>query len=442
MPDDQSPDATGQFQPSSSPDLGTGAATPQLAPQGGSGPRPILMDLIQGLIKPRMQASAPGQMATPVSRAQTFENFLGNFVYALGQGFANEGHGPGAAMRGAGAAIGAPMNLQAQQRQAQAQREQQQAEAEHSQAQAQLARAQAQPVNVPGIQGKIPAGSIPALLGRERAAEATAQGGIQKQLVANQGQQTVEKMKEGSPLAQAQASHLQAQDDLARAHQDVLMNPNNPTFRQKERDIQARLALAQQNLKLRMQSNDLRAGDMSNKIYQPAMDADVRLATMRDNLQEGLKGDQQAMLSLLTNHIGMTLGLQKGARITKDILKEAESSTPWLAKVQAKFNDEGYLSGATLAPEQMKQMVGLAEKLRPMSWQKARSQSRAIGINMEPDPLPGLDKVPEGPPIAARPSAGGSGGSVRFRANGRIYNIPSSRQREFLSEFPAATQVK
>jgi hypothetical protein len=53
----------------------------------------------------------------PVSRAATFEDFLGNFVSALGKGFANEGHGPGAGFRGAGAAITAPLEQQQQQQQ-------------------------------------------------------------------------------------------------------------------------------------------------------------------------------------------------------------------------------------------------------------------------------------------------------------------------------------
>lgn len=118
-------------------------ATPQLAPQGYQGPRPILMDLIQGLIKPKMQAQ-PGQMARPVSRAATFEDFLGNFVGALGQGFAAAGHGPGAAARGAGAAIGAPLQMQQQQQAFQQQQAQQAAQTQMTQEQAAALPAQRQ----------------------------------------------------------------------------------------------------------------------------------------------------------------------------------------------------------------------------------------------------------------------------------------------------------
>jgi hypothetical protein len=93
--------------------------------------------------------------------------------------------------------------------------------------------------------------------------------------------------------------------------------------------------------------------------YDGAID---RQTTMHENLESALKGDQQAMLSLVANHIGMTLGAQKGARITRAVWDEATSSVPWLQKVEAKFDDRGYLSGVTLAPDQMRQMVALADQ--------------------------------------------------------------------------------
>ncbi len=93
--------------------------------------------------------------------------------------------------------------------------------------------------------------------------------------------------------------------------------------------------------------------------YQAGID---RMTTMDKNLIDAQKGDQQAMLSLVANHIGMTLGAQKGARITRAAFDEAVQSAPWLAKTAAKWSDEGYLSGVTLTPEQMQQMVRLARE--------------------------------------------------------------------------------
>jgi hypothetical protein len=93
--------------------------------------------------------------------------------------------------------------------------------------------------------------------------------------------------------------------------------------------------------------------------YEAAID---RTSTMDQNLANALQGDQQAMLSLVANHIGMTLGAQRGARITRAVWDEAVESTPWLQRVAAKFDERGFLSGVTLAPDQMRQMVRLAHE--------------------------------------------------------------------------------
>jgi hypothetical protein len=89
-------------------------------------------------------------------------------------------------------------------------------------------------------------------------------------------------------------------------------------------------------------------------------DAIDRAAVMDKNLVDVLAGNQQAMLSLLSNHIGMTLGLQKGARITQTAGNEAVATAPWLGRIAAHFGADGYLSGVVLTPEQARQMVDLA----------------------------------------------------------------------------------
>lgn len=93
--------------------------------------------------------------------------------------------------------------------------------------------------------------------------------------------------------------------------------------------------------------------------YEAAID---RTSTMDQNLTNALQGDQQAMLSLVANHIGMTLGAQRGARITRAVWDEAVESTPWLQRAAARFDERGFLSGVTLAPDQMRQMVRLAHE--------------------------------------------------------------------------------
>ena len=102
-----------------------------------------------------------------------------------------------------------------------------------------------------------------------------------------------------------------------------------------------------------------------------------RANTMDRNLQSALKGDQQAMISLVSNHIGMTLGGQKGARINQAVWNEAVESVPYLNRIAAKWDSNGYLSGVTLAPEQMRQMVGLAhEKVAVLQDHVARIQQQ------------------------------------------------------------------
>jgi hypothetical protein len=92
--------------------------------------------------------------------------------------------------------------------------------------------------------------------------------------------------------------------------------------------------------------------------------AERRVKTMDNNLREASNGDQQAMLSLVANHIGMTLGAQKGARINQAVWNEAVASAPWLASIVAKWGPDGYLKGVTLTKDQMQSMVKLAHEQR------------------------------------------------------------------------------
>jgi hypothetical protein len=162
--------------------------------------------------------------------------------------------------------------------------------------------------------------------------------------------------------------------------------------------------------------------------YDAAID---RQKTMHQNLEDGLKGNQQAMLSLVANHIGMTLGAQKGARITRAVWDEATSSTPWLQKLEAKFDDRGYLSGVTLTPDQMNQMVGLADqKVGILKDHTDRLRDRykdALAVKGR-----GRGSTVSAPP---------SGESQRFSVNGRTYNIPAEHVAEFKRDHPDATSA-
>lgn len=83
---------------------------------------------------------------------------------------------------------------------------------------------------------------------------------------------------------------------------------------------------------------------------------------MQAELPRAKAGDQQAMVALLTNHINMTLGRVKGGRVTRAFYEEAMQSAPWLSRVAARFDGNGFLSGVTLTPEQMDQMLDLGKR--------------------------------------------------------------------------------
>lgn len=157
-----------------------------------------------------------------------------------------------------------------------------------------------------------------------------------------------------------------------------------------------------------------------------AREADTRLETMAQNYKDGLTGNQQAMLSLLANHIGMTLGLQRGARITQAIYNEAMASAPILGRLEAHFDDRGYLSGVVLTPEQMKQMMELADQKRGYLWTQAEQAGRSYGIPLQTQ---GLRK---NIPLGNEPTGRAGAKTHSFTLNGKRYeNVPDELYRKY-----------
>jgi ribosomal protein S20 len=112
-----------------------------------------------------------------------------------------------------------------------------------------------------------------------------------------------------------------------------------------------------------------------------------RQNTMDRNLKAALTNDQQAMISLVSNHIGMTLGGQKGARINQAVWNEAVESAKLDERLLAKsfhrdpnngdYIFDGWKTGVTLTPAQMHQMVNLAhEKVAVLQAHVARLQKQ------------------------------------------------------------------
>ena len=127
------------------------------------------------------------------------------------------------------------------------------------------------------------------------------------------------------------------------------------------------------------------------KAYQPTLDSAERMNVMTESYERAIKDhDQQAMLNLLANHLGMTMGLQKGSRLTKDIIHEAQQSQPWLQGIDAKFDKDGYLAGVTLSPNQMRQMVNLGQERYTEDAKKSRAMAQYLGAKDDgPERVPG-----------------------------------------------------
>ena len=120
------------------------------------------------------------------------------------------------------------------------------------------------------------------------------------------------------------------------------------------------------------------------KYYEPAGDAAKRLNIMTQNYEDAVKNhDQQAMLSLLAQHMGMTLGDVRNGRMTQAMINEAVKSAPWLARMATKFDSRGILTGVTLTEPQMRQMVNLGREKLGQSYQKSKNDAAYFGATDE-----------------------------------------------------------
>lgn len=180
-----------------------------------------------------------------------------------------------------------------------------------------------------------------------------------------------------------------------------------------------------------------------NKALQIPLSADTRYRVMVDNEKPALEGNQQAMLNVLANHIGMTMGLQKGARITQAVWDEARETAPWLERIAARFDKNGYLSGVTLTPEQIKQMVDLGYDRRIREWQQAEETAKQYGLDITgqipedvKQSLGGLGPIEArgqiGPPRGNAPSETGT--VTMVGPDGKDYRVPQDKVQQALKD--------
>jgi hypothetical protein len=127
------------------------------------------------------------------------------------------------------------------------------------------------------------------------------------------------------------------------------------------------------------------------KEFGTAREAQTRLRIMQQNAAQAYQGNQQAMVSLLMNHIGMTLGAQKGTRVAKSIIDEARQSAPWVdAKLatighqdaNGDFIFDGLKGGINLTGGQVAQMVDLAKQRNDLQWQQVKDTGATYGVDL------------------------------------------------------------
>lgn len=130
------------------------------------------------------------------------------------------------------------------------------------------------------------------------------------------------------------------------------------------------------------------------KVWGDALAADTRYAEMVQQKQEAEKGSSQADVALLFNHMAMTIGAVKGARLNNAEIQRAISARPWLEGLVARYR--AGVKGPFLSPEQREYMLDQAALKRNESWIQARrtAQGRGIG-STEPAAHPNLPSVQE-----------------------------------------------
>ena len=142
------------------------------------------------------------------------------------------------------------------------------------------------------------------------------------------------------------------------------------------------------------------------------------------------------MLNIVANHMGMTLGQQKGTKVSQAQWNEAIASAPWIETQAAKWfhTDEngdhvfdGFKGGVNITPTQIHQMVDLAVTRRKRQWQQAQQSGQMYGVNVPvPEDLDKPSSTLEGPKTKElRSTAGGtivqhskSTGKYRYSTDG------------------------
>ena len=137
----------------------------------------------------------------------------------------------------------------------------------------------------------------------------------------------------------------QAEAALAAARQDAIMNPNNPQFQQRERDIQGRLSLAREHVGIALQSLQMRGTEgMYNFGRNPLTGEDLSGANAPPGMLSSETG--QPVPFRLATMFGPTGTLRTSAaraenisRMVPTVIKEIQTLGPDLGPIMGRWND-------------------------------------------------------------------------------------------------------
>lgn len=142
----------------------------------------------------------------------------------------------------------------------------------------------------------------------------------------------------------------------------------------------------------------LAVGKETNKVWEPALDADTRLKQMYEQAADKTGASDMA---LLFNHMAMTGGNVRGLRMGSYITEEHMKARGIPEELGVLYNHA--VAGQALSPQQRINFVKLAENVRQTRWAQAQREAGLLGVsNLQPatDPdLPTVQQVNSAPTL-------------------------------------------
>jgi len=193
------------------------------------------------------------------------------------------------------------------------------------------------------------------------------------------------------------------------------------------------LALQNNAFALGLQRHDYGLTDqLTSKAFQDLTQRRAALSIMQQNYQDYLKtGSQQAQVSMLFNHMGMTSGAVPGSRMSRAAVEEAQESASRIGLTVNKwfhqdadgdYTFDGPKGGINLTKPQMEQMLELGKQRIGVGEQQLKAYQDA--------PFSGELQFPGMQAIGVTPSRGGVNGRAAKPSISEPPKPPSSGKKQ------------